>query len=854
MTLPIYQAGKEAEFDRSPLTVASILYSPDLSRVCKQKPLKCQENAAFVVNTNYLGDKEDVVSDDLGTFRNNGLKKWFFCDDNCGQLEEIDEPRNWEEGMFTLEKTYWVHQTYNDFRRRLWRLKDHQGTETKYIFLEYSFKDDEHPIQVSTHGNSKGKKPHIRQEKSTMTRLKTLAKEGKKPSEMYDIVFEEKGGMLGATSVASLPRHEQGKYLKRCQKRETEKDELWSIANMAKEEMKKKEPFVRYPEASTGNFMLADDRQLKDVERFCTDRNHHGIFGIDTVFKCGNFFATPTTYPHLMLVDKTTSRHPTMLGPLAVHKRLDTDAYEYLGCSMTRANPALKNIVAIGSDGDEKIHKGMFISVVSATWMLDKRHVEDNIKRKLSKMGITGDKQNPFIADIFGDDIEKEKGLVDSTSAEEFEQSLQRLKPTWDQRELLLTASGEAEFFGWFVRYQATLIKERMIYPVRKAVGLGHEFYYNNAPESINNTIKRKNDYKACNDVVQFTENVREIKDIQARNVERAIVGEGPYRLCPEYSDLCVEPEVWFYNMTASERQSHLEKFANMNIRQKKGKDFGVTPSCTNRNLTQGLSVSFEDSGLSQIVHQSSWQKAIQLVSKADSMSPAPGRHRNKAVFVESQSAGVERPNLVLLKTDGSATCECQKFKETKLCSHIIAVAERDGSLATVLAWYNSSGFINLAQTAARGAPKKSGKKPGEKQRVRHKGTPLTRNCDEYSARPGIAVREPEVWENEKDFFLMFRTCNQKKCISCKAEFDKVPPNNLCISHKEKYFYPYQGNFQDMRLSRAEKNFYYHVSLACIKNRHPKFLNDSLKIPDDVKANLKDCHQLFLKNSLGINC
>ena len=347
---------------------------------------------------------------------------------------------------------------------------------------------------------------------------------------------------------------------------------------------------------------------------------------------------------------------------------------------------------------------------------------------------------------------------------------------------------------------------------------------------------------------------MREIKDIQARNVERAIVGEGPYRLCPEYSDLCVEPEVWFYNMTASERQSHLEKFANMNIRQKKGKDFGVTPSCTNCNLTQGLSVSFEDSGLSQIVHQSSWQKAIQLVSKADSMSPAPGRHRNKAVFVESQSAGVERPNLVLLKTDGSATCECQKFKETKLCSHIIAVAERDGNLATVLAWYNSSGFINLAQTAARGAPKKSGKKPGEKQRVRHKGTPLTRNCDEYSARPGIAVREPEVWEYEKDFFLMFRTCNQKKCISCKAEFDKVPPNNLCISHKEKYFYPYQGNFQDMRLSRAEKNFYYHASLACIKNRHPKFLNDSLKIPDDVKANLKDCHQLFLKNSLGINC
>lgn len=128
-------------------------------------------------------------------------------------------------------------------------------------------------------------------------------------------------------------------------------------------------------------------------------------------------------------------------------------------------------------------------------------------------------------------------------------------------------------------------------------------------------------------------------------------------------------------------------------------------------------------------------------------------------------------------------SCSRQKFKETKLCSHIIAVAEKVGNLAKVLAWYNSSEFVNLTQTAAHGAAKKSGKEPGERQRVRRKGTSLTRNCEKYSAHPGLAEREPYVWENENDFFLMFRTCNQKKCISCKAEFSKVPPNNLCISH-----------------------------------------------------------------------
>jgi len=49
-------------------------------------------------------------------------------------------------------------------------------------------------------------------------------------------------------------------------------------------------------------------------------------------------------------------------------------------------------------------------------------------------------------------------------------------------------------------------MKEKMLYPVRKDIGLGYYHYFNNANKSINNTVKRKKDYKQRKDVVEFAD------------------------------------------------------------------------------------------------------------------------------------------------------------------------------------------------------------------------------------------------------------------------------------------------------------------------------------------------------------
>ena len=70
---------------------------------------------------------------------------------------------------------------------------------------------------------------------------------------------------MKAESLSSHPRHSQAPNFKSAQKEDSQKDELWAIANLAKKEVSNGTPFVRYIDCCTSNVFLADDRQLNDL-------------------------------------------------------------------------------------------------------------------------------------------------------------------------------------------------------------------------------------------------------------------------------------------------------------------------------------------------------------------------------------------------------------------------------------------------------------------------------------------------------------------------------------------------------------------------------------------------------------
>lgn len=104
---------------------------------------------------------------------------------------------------------------------------------------------------------------------------------------------------------------------------------------------------------------LSDDRQLLDLERFCTNPSKPGILSVDTTYNCGEFYITPTTYWHQLLLSKRTGKHPVLLGPTLIHKHRDQEAFSYLTSSMTRLKPSLARILGVGCDRDKAIKNGL---------------------------------------------------------------------------------------------------------------------------------------------------------------------------------------------------------------------------------------------------------------------------------------------------------------------------------------------------------------------------------------------------------------------------------------------------------------------------------------------------------------
>ena len=63
--------------------------------------------------------------------------------------------------------------------------------------------------------------------------------------------------------------------------------------------------------------LLAFDRMLDDLIRFCTVQGNFSGLSMNPTFNFGEFDVTVTQYHHLLL--KSGDKHPSMIGPLFVH-------------------------------------------------------------------------------------------------------------------------------------------------------------------------------------------------------------------------------------------------------------------------------------------------------------------------------------------------------------------------------------------------------------------------------------------------------------------------------------------------------------------------------------------------------
>ena len=100
---------------------------------------------------------------------------------------------------------------------------------------------------------------------------------------------------------------------------------------------------------------------------------------------------------------------------------------------------------------------------------------------------------------IFGkhDGNLKIEGLVDSTSAEDFQQKLEALKNRWNTHELPYASSSGPRFYEYFNRIQADVVCHHMRKDIREAACLGStpSIFTTNSSEAINSVLKKQVSY-----------------------------------------------------------------------------------------------------------------------------------------------------------------------------------------------------------------------------------------------------------------------------------------------------------------------------------------------------------------------
>lgn len=119
--------------------------------------------------------------------------------------------------------------------------------------------------------------------------------------------------------------------------------------------------------------------------------------------------------------------HPVLIGPGILHKVqgiASVDGQYCLGAN---------RVLVYMTDGEDHLAKAFSDAYPDAKLLRCDVRIRDNVKRKLSQLGITGEVASEIVFDMFGKKVDGGivGGLVDCALADEFEKALDETTKRW---------------------------------------------------------------------------------------------------------------------------------------------------------------------------------------------------------------------------------------------------------------------------------------------------------------------------------------------------------------------------------------------------------------------------------------
>jgi hypothetical protein len=102
-----------------------LIFEVPPNKVCSKQPVGVTRTSTFFVDATKLSHRHDIRSDDLGVWKNIGVKSTF-CSvsfDENNKVKEISKlsskPLVMRSSIYRVKRSYWCHTEDNQFLRRL---------------------------------------------------------------------------------------------------------------------------------------------------------------------------------------------------------------------------------------------------------------------------------------------------------------------------------------------------------------------------------------------------------------------------------------------------------------------------------------------------------------------------------------------------------------------------------------------------------------------------------------------------------------------------------------------------------------------------------------------------------------
>ena len=307
------------------------------------------------------------------------------------------------------------------------------GIVTKQL-IRYQFIGEQHTLPKVPHGNSHGSTPYKRQPKSTRNLLKEQLQYSKS-QEACRQVEEQHGGIKNnELLVSSLPRNtQQASICRTLFQSRAHRDLIMALIDVPKAVSS------LHLGTASATSVLATDEQLRQLVLNCIRQDNFGVMHVDPTFNLGELFVTPIVFPLVNYMHrKSKGGCPTFIGPVLLHHQMQHSTYSYFLNHIISLMPEIKNVRAVGTDGELALCNALKESIPGAINLRCLKHIKDAIERKLNKLKFSSQSIRVIIADNFGSvtDGIRELGLSDAINQDDFFAKLMSLESKWNEMEM----------------------------------------------------------------------------------------------------------------------------------------------------------------------------------------------------------------------------------------------------------------------------------------------------------------------------------------------------------------------------------------------------------------------------------